>query len=329
MKSPRRWAITGATGLVGNNLLRLLLQEGCEVRALVRNPEGPELKGLDVQIVKGDLGDEGALRRCLEGAEVVVHAAALVWVGASRRPEMTEVNVRGTQAVCAALPSGARLLHVSSVDALGYGTLEHPSTERTPGRPEEEGIPYVDTKRAADRMVRERVANQVIVHPTFMLGPWDWKPSSGKMLLAIAGGQARVAPPGTNNFVHVRDVVESMRAAAEAPSGTSWILGNENLRYFDAWSRMAQVIGAPPPLAQLPRWLKGPASLATGLPSRLGLAEGEINGVTTRMGFGDHCFDPSAARRELGLKATPLETATQEAWAFFSDSALRSGRKPH
>lgn len=317
MKTPQRWAMTGATGLVGNNLVRLLLQQGREVSVLARKIDGPELKGLDLRVVQGDINDKEALIRCFEGAEIVVHAAAMVQIGASRGAEMAAINVGGTQTVCAALPKGARLLHVSSVDALGFGTLEHPANEKTEGRPEEGGIPYVDTKRAADRVVRQAGIDHVIVHPTFMIGPHDWKPSSGKMLLAIAKGQTLIAPPGTNNFVYIKDVCEAMIAAAEAPSKSNWILGNENLRYIDAWTRMAKVIGARPPIGTFPAWMCQGTSFLTDIPRLLGMEEGDVNAVSTRMGFKEHCFDSSAARRELGLKATPLEHAVQEAWAFF------------
>jgi dihydroflavonol-4-reductase len=316
MRVAKKWAITGATGLVGNNLVRLL--KGKEVRVLVRKANPRELVGLDVEQVEGDLESEAALQKLCSGADIVVHSAAAVWIGRSRLEELQRVNVEGTRRICEAIKPGTRLLHVSSVDALGFGSREQPADENAVPRPEEGGAPYVDTKRAADRVVLQSGLNAVLVYPTLMLGGWDWKPSSGKMIQAIARGEARLAPAGANNFVHVRDVVEAMVAAAEgAPSGSRWILGNENLSYFEAWSRIARVIGAKAPLGTLPRWLGGPATWALDLPWRLGFKEGEVNGVATRFGFLDHCFDAGRARRELGLKQTPLEEAVRDAWEFF------------
>lgn len=319
MSSPvtRRWAITGATGLVGNNLTRMLLARGAEVTVLVRGENRKELAGLDVRVVRGDLDDAAALRDAFADAEVVVHAAASVWVGVTGREEAERVNVGGTRAVLAALPAGARLLHVSSVDGLGLGTREHPADETTAPRPEEGGVPYVDTKRAADAVVRASGREHVIVHPTYMIGPWDWRPSSSRMVLEVASGKARLAPSGGNNFVHVRDVCEGIVAAAQAPNGSSWILGNENLTYREAWSRMAAVVGVAPPIGELPAWLGAVAAGAAKLPPLLGFSEGVINPATIRMSFLPHYFDPSKARRELGLPATPLETAIREAWEWF------------
>lgn len=314
----RRWAVTGATGLLGNNLVRALLERGAEVTALARGGAGRrELQGLDLRVVDGDLDDVRALAAAFEGADVVVHAAANVWIGYGGRAEMERVNVGGTRAVCAALPAGARLVHVSSVDGLGLGTWDRPAGEDVAPRAEEGGVPYVDTKRAADRVVRESGVDHVVVHPTYMLGPWDWKPSSGRMLLEVAKGLARIAPGGGNNFVHVRDVCEGVLAAAEGPSGRAWILGNENLAYRDAWARMAQVVGASGPVGTLPRWVGAAAAGALDLARGVGLPEGDVNAASVRMSFLPHVFDPSRARAELGLPATPFEEAVRDAWEWF------------
>ena len=318
------WAVTGATGLLGNNLVRQLCADGARVRVLVRGADRREILGLPVEVVVGEL-EPGPLSTLVDGADVVVHAAASVKVGVTGREAMERVNVGGTQAVCDAIESGAqaRLIHVSSVDALGLGTRERPATEETAPRPEEGGVPYVDTKRAADRVVRSAIADgldAVIVHPTYMIGPNDWGPSSGKMLLELARGKGLIAPRGGNNFVDVRDVVAGILRVADpklALCGSAWILGNENLSYVEAWTRMAKVVGARPPLAETPRWLGLAVATMLHAPRLLGIPEGDINPASTRMSFLPHYFDPSKAQRLLGIVPTPLDVAFADAWAWF------------
>ena len=318
------WAVTGATGLLGNNLVRHLCAEGARVRVLVRGAVRREIAGLPIEVVVGEL-ESAALRTLVDGADVVVHAAASVKVGVTGREAMERVNVGGTQAVCDAIESGAqaRLIHVSSVDALGLGTRERPATEETAPRPEEGGVPYVATKRAADRVVRSAIADgldAVIVHPTYMIGPNDWGPSSGKMLLEIARGKGLIAPRGGNNFVDVRDVVAGILRVADpklAPRGSAWILGNENLSYVEAWTRMAKVVGVRPPLAETPRWLGLAVATMLHAPRLIGIPEGDINPASTRMSFLPHYFDPSKAERLLGIAPTPLDVAFADAWAWF------------
>jgi dihydroflavonol-4-reductase len=315
----RRWAVTGGTGLVGNNLVRLLADRGGEIAVLSRRAPRKEFAGLPVREVEGDLDDAAALGRCFEGAEVVVHSAAMVDIRQTGRADFERINVEGTRRVLAALPKGARLLHVSSVDALGMRTRENPADEDCAPAPHEGGVPYVDTKRAADLLVQQSAVDWRIVYPTFMIGPWDWRPSSGQMVKEIAAGRGTLAPSGGNNFVDVRDVVEAMVVAAAHPSGGRWILGNEDLTYKEAWTIMAEATGARPPMGELPEWLGLIASGALGMAEGVGLPEGVINSSSIRMSFAPHYFTSDRARKELGMKATPLKESVAAAWKWFRE----------
>ena len=86
--------------------------------------------------------------------------------------------------------------------------------------------------------------NAVIVNPTYMLGPWDWKPSSGRMLLAVGKQFTPMAPPGGNNFADVRDVAAGILLAHEKGEiGRQYILGGENYTYLAAWKLFAKATG--------------------------------------------------------------------------------------
>ena len=312
------WAVTGATGLMGNNLIRMLLERGARVRVLVRGTGRKELAGLAVEETLGDLHDQVALKRCFEGADVVVHAAAMVWIGYSQGDESARINIEGTRNVCDALPPGARLLHISTVDALGWRPFESPADENTTRRPEERGVPYGDTKEAADQVVRDADLDHVILRPAFMVGPWDWKPSSGKMVLQVAQGRGALAPDGSNNIVDVRDVCRAiMNAATLATTGSEWILGNKNITYIDLWRLIAKVTGGPAPKGVLPKWAGRLVVKALKAKTRLGLPEGTLNAATARYGFREHCFDSSKARDGLDLPQSPIEDAIADAWAWF------------
>ena len=319
----RRWAVTGGTGLLGNNLVRTLLARGAEVKVLVRRPPRREFEGLGVHVVSGDLDDEAALRALCADVDCVVHSAAKVEIRYGGRAEFEAVNVEGTARVLRALPPETRLVHVSTVDALGMRTRAAPADEDCAPAAHEAGVPYVDTKRAADRLVLERAANAVIVHPTYMLGPWDWRPSSGRMILEVARGAGVLAPPGGNNFVHVADVVEGLLAAAGRPHGGRWILGHADLSYREAWTLIAQETGARPPRGELPRWALAGATAALTLAGKLGLAEGDINAASVHMSGHPHYFTAARARTELGLPQTPIRQAIADAWAWFGENGLR------
>ena len=137
------------------------------------------------------------------------------------------------------------------------------------------------------------------------------------MLLEIARGKGLIAPRGGNNFVDVRDVVAGILRVAErdvARTGSAWILGNENLSYVEAWTRMAKAVGA---RAETPHWLGLAVATMLHAPRLIGIQEGDINPASTRMSFLPHYFDPGKSQRELGIVPTPLDIAIADAWMWF------------
>ncbi|NDH93594.1 MAG: NAD-dependent epimerase/dehydratase family protein [Planctomycetia bacterium] len=152
--------VTGGTGLVGNNIVRRLLEGGSQVRVLVRPRQGGtdrSLEGLSVDQRTGTLEDEACLQQAVDGASLVIHSAAVVHCGWRHSEEMRRVNVEGTSRLArAARRAGARFVHVSSVDALGLRADGLPADEETPPGGMVE-CPYVVTKREAEAAVLAEV----------------------------------------------------------------------------------------------------------------------------------------------------------------------------
>lgn len=317
--------VTGATGLVGNNVVRLAASRGESVRALVRSAAAASrsLAGLPVEVVQGSLDDAAGLDAAFGGARVVVHAAAMVHCGWRHLDEMTAANVAGTRAVAAAARRvGARLVHVSSVDAIGLRPDGLPADEDTPPGVMPE-CPYVVTKREAERAVREEIGrglDAVIVNPAYMLGPWDWKPSSGRMLLEVGAGKGLFAPPGGNDFVDVRDVAAGILAAAERGTpGRRYILGGHSLTYLDAWRLFARVAGRMQPLGTAPAALVRVAGMAGDLASLFVRRELPVNSAATTMSMLRHHFSSRRAETELGYTYRALDATVTDAWGWFVD----------
>ncbi len=316
--------VTGATGLVGNNVVRMLLDRGEAVRVLARGGSvGRPLERLKVEICRGDIRDAQAVREACRGAQRVVHAAAEVRIGWTGLETHRAVNVEGTRHVVeAALGEGARLVHVSSVNALGLGSRQHPADEETPITNAVE-CPYVLTKREAEQVVLGAVArglDAVIVNPVFMLGPWDWKPSSGQMLLKVATGWARLAPPGGNDFCDVRDVAAGILSAFERGTrGRRYILGGEPLSFLEAFRMFAEITNVQPPWrAAYPPglWVIGrTGDLCTRLTGR----EPPWNSAAVAMSKLEHHYSSARAAAELGYQPRPARQAAEAAWQWFRD----------
>lgn len=316
--------VTGATGLVGNNVVRRLLAEGAQVRVLAReNADSRPLAGLDVQIARGDVRDQQAVSQAVRGAGCVVHAAGYVQIGWTALATARAINVEGTRHVAqAARAEGAKLIHVSSIDALGVATSARPVDEEAPPVG---GVlcPYVVTKREAEQVVLDLVAGGLdasIVNPGYMIGPYDWKPSSGRMLLHVARGWGLFAPLGTNNYCDVRDVVSGILAAVgKGRPGRRYILGGERLSYFQAWRIFADVTGGTPPVIPAGPLMRIVAGYFGDARAKLLGSEPDINSASTATSAQKRNFTSARAEAELGYRPRGLREAATDAWTWFRE----------
>lgn len=315
--------VTGATGLVGNNLVRQLAEREERVRVLVRDPEDKSLAGLSLEVVQGDVCDPASVRRAAQGVDRIIHSAGRVHLGWTGLALHQSVNIEGTRNVAqAAKEAGVRMVHVSSVDALGLGSRQQPADEDCTA----EGsvlCPYVVTKRQAESVVTELVAeglDAVIVNPVYMFGPWDWKPSSGRMILEVSRGMALLAPPGGNDFADVRDVAAGILVAADrGQRGRRYILGGEPLSYLDAWRLIAEVAGVRGPWRKMLRPGLFVASRVGDLLTRIRGVESDVNSAAIAMARLEHHYSYARATAELDYRPRPAREAVEAAWRWFID----------
>lgn len=220
--------VTGGTGHVGANLVRQLLDAGHDVRCLVRK-DVRALEGLEVERVTGDMLSVDDMAPHMEGVDVVFHAAAFVAVEKSDTTLMERINVRGPRTMCQAalLKSVDKFVHISSVHAFQQRPTGAPLTEDRPLVDSPKAAPYDRTKAAGQREVQRAVCKGLdacMLHPTGILGPYDWKPSRmGQVLLDIHAGRMPVTLATGFNWVDVRDVCQTAINAVDRPVQASTI----------------------------------------------------------------------------------------------------------
>ncbi len=316
--------VTGGTGFVGANLIRLLLQEGYEVKALAR-PDSPldNLKGLDLEIVKGDLNDAD-LWQNIGGCEALFHVAAHYSLWRADQQALYQSNVLGTRNILAAARQAKveRVVYTSSVSAIGVGTKGQ-SVDETYQSPVEKLIgAYKKSKFLAEQeAIKATQAGQdiVIVNPASPIGAWDTKPTpTGDIVLRFLRRQMPFYLNTGLNFIHVKDVAWGhLLALKHGKTGDRYILGNQNLSLKQLFDQLAQLTNLPAPNRTIPAWL--PLSLAwidEYMLARLGKTPSiPIDGV--RMASQFMYYDPSKAIQELGLPQTPLTTALKDAIDWF------------
>lgn len=316
--------VTGATGLVGNNVVRRLLSEGRQVRALVRPTYGMRpLQDLDIDVVLGDICDRESLRSAMRDVDLVIHSAGYVHIGWTGRQKAEEINVGGTQNVAVvAREAGAKLIHVSSADALGSGLRDKVADEENiyVNNPP---IPYVLTKIAAEDEVRRQIEqglHAVIVNPGFMLGPWDWKPSSGRMVVEVVKGKPPMAPRGGTTVVDVRDVAAGILSAVErGRCGANYLLGGENMTYFELWKQIAEVAGTFRPICRMGPLIALGAGAVGDIWTKLTGDEGAVNSAALKMSGIYHYYSSRRAEEELGYQFRSARETISDAFAWFQE----------
>jgi dihydroflavonol-4-reductase len=319
--------VTGATGLLGSNLALELLAQGHRVRATRRGTSQVDfLDGHAIEWVPGELSDEEALTEAFRGADVVFHCAAAVTVRRVPTKETIATNVEGTRHVVGAVRAAGvkRLVHCSSVVAVGISEDGTPCTEEARWNLPEHGLAdgYAVTKRESELLVHAAAQDgldAVIVNPTFMIGPYDARLSSGKLVKAVLERQVPGQVPGFNNFVDVRDVAKGMVLAwQKGKAGERYILSGYNLTYPEIGALISKVGGTKPITRTLPRWVAEVAG-RVGDVAELVLTSREplVNRCTIAWAF---CrgfqFSSEKAKRELGYQLSPLEPAVRDCIAW-------------
>jgi len=257
--------VTGGTGLLGSYLLRALLLENKEVRALYRNQYPLLLSKEEINRInwlRGDVLDVSALEDSMSGISQVYHCAGMVSFNPARVNEMMKINVEGTaNVVNIALESGVqKLVHVSSVSALGR-KRNHVTVNETVKWDEEANLSaYGNSKYQGEMEVWRGISeglDAVIVNPTIILGFSDWHKGSSAMF-KNAYREFPWYTDGTSGFVDSMDVAEIMIQLMESEiSAERFILSAENRSYKDIFSNMALAFGKKPPHRKANPFLSG------------------------------------------------------------------------
>jgi dihydroflavonol-4-reductase len=318
--------VTGAAGHAGNNLVRALLRRGRSVRALVHR-DRRALAGLAVETIEGDVRDVSSLRRAFDGAEVVYHVAAYISLSMREWPRLEAINVAGTRNVVeACFDCGVRrLIHFSSVHALRQEPLGVPLDESRPlvnGR----YIPPYDRSKAAGEMeVRagvQRGLDAVIVYPTGIIGPFDFRPSHfGQVLLAMGQGRLPALVTGGFDWVDARDVVAgAMRAEEKAEPGARYLLSGHWASVGELAAMVAEVTGARLPRLVFPMWM---ARLGLPFATHFTKLDGEhplYTRVSLRALRGNRRISHERATRDLDYCPRPLQESLADTFRWFAES---------
>ena len=313
--------VTGATGFVGSWLTQFLVNKGHSVRVFCRDASKAPDK---TEVFSGDILQIEALKKAILGIDVVYHLAGLVSYGKKHLKAMQRVNVQGTQNVIEACIHARtqRLVHMSSVAAIGASLTPDCLNEESPFLIEKLNLGYFQTKKQAEDLVKKSVKSghldAVILNPATIYGPGDMLKSSRKIHIQVAKGHFPFYPPGGVNIIDIESVVEATyNATTKGRKGERYILSGENIFIKQLFQMMRETVAKKSFFIPIPKtYLKILGVIGDQFEKR-----GKkffITSETAQISTLFHWFDSDKARSELNLKPQSAKQAITNSinWAL-------------
>lgn len=327
-----RILLLGATGLLGHNVLRYLLDAGHYIVVLVRNDkvlsDVAGHKMLDIR--NGSLLDMEALRDAAKDCDAVINCAGTTDMSLLRYDDYTPVNLNLCEDILQLMDEMGitTYVHVSSANTIGSGTAEQPGREDAEMRPPFSKSMYARSKRETEAMldwyVMEHPQSHIIIlNPGFMVGPYDSKPSSGKLLLAAYRRRLMAAPGGGKSFVHVADVAQAtVNALTMGRNGERYLLTGEEMSLRDFYTLQASVCGYKQRLFVLPDWLVVIAGWVGDLLRLLGV-QTQLSTVNVRQLMVMEHYSSDKASKELKMPTTPIRQAIADFFEWYTSHSIQ------
>jgi dihydroflavonol-4-reductase len=308
--------VSGGSGFLGSHIVRALAARGDELRLFARRTANLDhLADIDFERATGDVTDRRAVRRAMDGVDRVFHVAGRTSLRAADRAAVFAVNLRGARIVFeeAHAAEVERLVHTSTVGAIGIAKPRKTADESTPFEIGHLGLAYVNSKHEAE-LEAFRLGTQglpvVVVNPTFVLGPEDPTGTSMGLVRRFLLGQIPAYVDGGLNIVDVRDVAEGhLLADRKGVIGERYILGGRNFTLDRLFADLARISGVDPPPVKLPATVAlGGLEAASRVGMPLPVIPDEVRSASLWWTYRN-----TKAKRELGFAPRPHEETLEDA----------------
>lgn len=319
--------VTGASGLLGAYLIAELLRKGYRNIRAIRRP-GSRMDLLEalegkIEWFYADIQDVADLNEAMEGIELVFHCAALVSFDPRKKKQLMLVNVEGTaNVVNSALAAGVKkLIHVSSIAALGRNKKDKPIDEQTVWEKSKWNSDYGLSKYLAEREVWRAMGEGMqvaMVNPSMILGAGRWSEGTGNFFSMIWQGFP-FYPAGSTGFVDAGDVAAFMVQLIEEDQafGKKYILSSENLSYFSFFSAIAAGLGKQAPRIKVNAAFRLLAGLWSYPARWFSSSELMLTPQTLRQSAVNSVYDNTMSETLTGFSYTPVSKTIERLCAGF------------
>ncbi|MCJ7932221.1 MAG: NAD-dependent epimerase/dehydratase family protein [Chryseobacterium sp.] len=322
--------VTGASGLLGTNVIIKLLKDGYSVIALVRKKSsylGEESENL--KLVEGDLSAD--ISSFLKGVDCFIHMAAETRQNLFRYEAYKKVNYDMTVNLFthAQICGAGKFLFISTANTLGYGSREQPGDEMIPQKYPFTKSWYAQSKLEAENYLLQNNRNieVVILNPAFMIGAYDNKPSSGRLIFWAWKKKLIFYPKGGKNFVHVEDVSHGVVQAIEkGKNGEKYILAHENLSYKDFFIKINRITDQSPLMIPVPdvilNFLGATGDILRKLKIKTSLSTSNMKALQVH-----NYYSNQKSVEKLGVQYQSADKAIEDAVRYFKKAKISGSIK--
>lgn len=320
------WLVTGATGHIGNVLVRKLLERGENVRALILPGESREsISGLKVEAFEGDILNMDSVFESMQGIKGIFHLAGVISIMPGANPFVRKVNVEGTKNILrAAAEKRIKLIYTSSIHAI----------QRVEDGVIDESVPYdmnnpygaYDRSKAEATLEVLNAARSgleaVVACPTGVIGPYDFR---GSMMGAVIHDAAAAKPTlyvdGAYDFVDVRDVADGLISAVEhGKRGESYILSGQKITVRYLLETVREITGRHFFQMKIPFDLAKFAAVFTPMYYRFANETPRFTPYSLEVLHSNSNISHAKATRELGYTPRPIFDSIRDAVKWFLES---------
>jgi len=320
--------VTGANGLLGSHVVRALLNNRYEVRAMVRKGSNLKaLEGLNYELFEGQITRQEDVKKAVEACNFVIHVAANTAQTSSNLEVFRKPNIDSTQFLIDACKKYGvkRFVFVSTANCFGNGTKENPGNENKPFLSWLKNSGYAYSKYLAQQIVlKETVENKfntVIVNPTFLIGANDVKPSSGQIFSYVLNKSIAFYPPGGKNFVDAETASNGVvRALKNGRNGECYLLAGENHSYKDFFKITKKITGQKTVLIPIPKWVLIFLGQIGNLIEKILKIPVQLNYTNSKMLCLGNYFTADKAINKLNFKITPTKESAEKAILWFQSN---------
>lgn len=317
--------VTGTNGLLGTNLVLELVEKKYSVVALVRNKKSFLYPKLDnVELVEGDLLDVATLSKKMKSCKFVVHTATNTSQNLLSIKDYDPTNVQGTKNIITACITNniEKLIYIGTANTYGYGSLSDLGNESKLMKYPFTKSLYAISKKQAQDVIDQASSklNITTISPTFMIGAYDTKPSSGKLILSVLNKRIAFYPLGGKSFIYVQDVVIAiLKALKLKETGQKYILCNENMSYKDFFKKVVALNDQKTWLIPIPNFMLFIVGIFGDF-LRFFKFKIAISSINTKTLTVHNYYSNHKAKEALNMVFTPIEIAIEDALNYFNQT---------